>query len=96
MYYTNVLRSLKDKKLYTGFTNDLERRLKQHQNGLCESTKNRVPFELIFYEEFENRSEAIMREKFFKTGKGREFLKNVIKYFFGGGTFTRLRRARVA
>jgi len=51
---------------------------------------------LIFYEEFENRSEAIMREKFFKTGKGREFLKNVIKYFFGGGTFTRLRRARVA
>ena len=79
MYYTYVLRSLKDKKLYTGFTNNLKRRLKQHHNGLCESTKNRVPFEMIYFEKFEDRSDAANREKFFKSGKGREFLKRVIK-----------------
>jgi putative endonuclease len=79
MYYSYVLRSLKDKKLYIGFTNNLKRRLKQHQNGLCESTKNRVPFEMIYFEKFEDRSDAANREKFFKSGKGREFLKRVIQ-----------------
>jgi len=77
MYFTYVLRSLKDKKNYIGLTNNLEKRFKQHQNGLCESTKNRVPFEIVYYEEFKDRSDAVQREKFFKTGKGRELLKNL-------------------
>ena len=39
--------------------------------------KNRVPFEIVYYEEFKDRSDAVQREKFFKTGKGRELLKNL-------------------
>ncbi len=67
MHFTFVLKSLKDKKLYIGLTNNLERRLKQHQNELCEATKNRIPFEIVYFEKFESRAEAYMREKFFKT-----------------------------
>ncbi len=78
MFYTYVLRSLRDKKLYIGFTNDLKKRFNEHERGLCKSTRYRAPFEIIYYEEFSERSEAAKREKFFKTGKGREFLKKII------------------
>ena len=56
-------------------TADINRRLKEHGNGDVKSTKNRRPFELIYQESFEKKSEASKRELFFKTGKGREFLK---------------------
>jgi len=50
MYYTYVLRSLKDKKYYTGFTANLKLRFEQHHKGLVESTGTRRPIELIYYE----------------------------------------------
>ena len=52
MYYVYVLQSLKDKKLYIGYTANLRRRLKEHKHGGSESTKKRLPFRLIFYEAF--------------------------------------------
>jgi len=78
MYYTYVLISLKDQKLYTGYTNDLKSRLKEHNNGTVESTKNRIPFELVYYEACLDKNKAIKREKYFKTGFGRRFLKDRI------------------
>ena len=78
MYYVYILRSLKNGRLYTGSTNDLERRLKEHNLGLSKYTKSTKPFRLIHYENFESRSKAIKREKYFKTGKGREELQSIV------------------
>ncbi len=50
MYFVYVIRSKKDGLLYTGFTDNLERRLLEHNQGLQESTKNRIPFEIIYFE----------------------------------------------
>jgi putative endonuclease len=79
MYFVYILRSLKDNKKYIGLTNDLQKRLAEHNNGKCSATKNRRPFELLHYETFSVREEAAKREKFFKTGKGREFIKLTLK-----------------
>ena len=55
-------------------TGDLDRRLQEHNTGLVVSTKNRRPLEFIYSEQFETKKEAADRERFFKTGKGREYL----------------------
>ena len=75
MFYTYVLKSIKDKKLYVGWTEDLNKRFKKHNKGLIESTKSRVPFELVYYEACLNREKAIQREKQLKSGFGRAYLK---------------------
>jgi len=62
MYYIYVLKSLKDDKLYIGSTNDLKRRLSEHNNGLNRSTKDRRPFELRYYEACANEHDARTRE----------------------------------
>ena len=82
MYYTYVLLSLKDKKHYIGYTNDLKNRVKEHNNGQNESTKKRLPLKLIYYESCLNKFDALKREKYFKTGFGRRFLKERIKNYF--------------
>ena len=78
MFYTYVLRSKKDGKLYTGWSPDLRERVLKHNKGLVESTKYRRPLELIYYEGCMDENKAIRREKYFKTGAGRNFLKNRI------------------
>ena len=79
MYYVYILISERDQKRYIGFTQDLERRIVEHNTGLVKSTKNRIPLKVIYFERFENKAEAMNREKFFKSGKGREFLMNILK-----------------
>jgi putative endonuclease len=78
MYYTYVLKSLKDGNLYIGQTSDIEKRLTEHNSGLCKSTKSRIPFKLIHQEEFKTRSEAMKREKELKTGRGRESIRKML------------------
>ena len=78
MYYIYVLRSKIDNKLYIGFTVDLRRRFQQHNEGFVHATKERLPLELVYYEAGLNKEKAIKREKYFKTGFGRRFLKNRI------------------
>jgi len=73
--YTYVIKSIKDKKLYIGHTNNLVKRFKEHNEGLVESTKCRAPFELLYYEACNNLKDAIKREHSFKTGFGRAYLK---------------------
>lgn len=63
MFYIYILRSQKDNKLYTGSTNDLKRRFREHNLGLVFSTKNRIPFELIYYEAYKSEHDARHREK---------------------------------
>jgi putative endonuclease len=76
MYYTYVLKSRTDNNLYIGWTNNLKNRLILHNRGKVPITKNRVPFDLVYYEACLNEKKAIAREKELKTGFGRLYLKN--------------------
>jgi putative endonuclease len=78
MFYTYVLKSIKDEKLYVGFSEDLKRRISEHNQGLVLATKARRPLILVYYEACLNESKAIKREKYFKTGFGRRYLKERI------------------
>ena len=75
-YYTYVLKSKKDGKLYTGFTNDLRKRLSEHNSGKSIYTKSRGPFVVIYYEACFLKEKAMSRELFLKTGMGKRYLKN--------------------
>ena len=79
MFYVYVLLSLKDKKFYIGFTNDVERRLKEHNSGKNISTKSRLPLKLIYYEAHLSKADAERREKYFKTTKGKSTLKQMLR-----------------
>ncbi|MHB1686248.1 MAG: GIY-YIG nuclease family protein [Ignavibacteriaceae bacterium] len=75
MYYVYILLSQKDDHRYIGYTKDLGRRLSEHNSGLVKSTKNRKPLKLVYFEEYEEKSTAMNREKYFKSGFGRKYLK---------------------
>jgi len=75
-FYTYVLQSLSSDKTYIGQTQNLENRIKAHDEGKSPYTRGRGPWKLVYVEEFNTRAEAMEREKYFKTGKGRDFLKN--------------------
>ncbi|OGY24336.1 MAG: excinuclease ABC subunit C [Candidatus Woykebacteria bacterium RBG_13_40_15] len=81
MYFTYVLLSSKDGKFYIGFTKDLKARIKDHNNGSVNSTRKRRPLKLVYYECCLNETDAVKREKYFKTGFGRRYLKNRITNF---------------
>ena len=74
-YFVYVLESEIDGRLYKGQTSDVEKRLTEHNSGKTKSTKGYKPWKLVYFEKFETRDEAVLREKFFKTGSGRELLK---------------------
>ena len=76
--YTYVLLSEKDNRTYTGSTDNLERRLKEHQDGICKSTANRRPLRLIYFEEFDSLNEARYKERYFKTASGRRKLREIL------------------
>lgn len=78
-FYVYILLSLKDGKLYTGFTTNLKNRLQQHTRGEVKSTKDRRPLKLIHYEYFINEADAKAREVFLKSGFGRNQLKQALK-----------------
>ena len=76
MFYTYVLKSEKDGKLYPGSTKDLRKHLVQHNTGKSFHTKGRGPFTIIYYEACLNDEKARSRELFLKTGMGKRYLKN--------------------
>jgi len=80
-YYVYVLLSSKDNKFYIGSTKDLRRRFQLHQKGQVDATKNRLPVEVIFYEAYLNKYDAIRRENYFKSTKGKRTLKNMLKEY---------------
>ncbi|OHA61921.1 MAG: hypothetical protein A2117_01045 [Candidatus Wildermuthbacteria bacterium GWA2_46_15] len=84
MWYVYILKSQKNKRLYTGITNDLKRRFSEHNsNRGGKYTSRNAPFKLIFYEAYSNKRDAAEAEKFFKSGYGREVLKkDKLKHYF--------------
>lgn len=83
-YYTYILLSDKDKKHYTGYTKDLKLRLEKHAKGLVESTRDRRPLKLIYFEACLCQKDALRREKYLKTHYGKMFIKNRLKSYLTG------------
>lgn len=79
MYYVYVIKSLQDRRLYIGHTNNLIKRIKAHNQGLVKATRNRKPFKLLYYEAGNALEDAIQREKSLKTGFGRAYLKRRLR-----------------
>jgi len=73
-FYTYVLESLKENKRYIGYTNDLKKRIKEHNKGFSFATKSRMPFKLIYFEGCKNMEDAKRRENYLKTTQGARFL----------------------
>lgn len=78
MFTVYVIKSKTHKFRYTGFTTNLRRRLRDHNNGKNKSTKHYRPFVLIYIENCSTRIEARTREKFLKSTRGREYLKDIL------------------
>ena len=81
MFYTYVLKSEKDGKMYTGYTNDLRKRFKEHNDGKSLYTKGKGPFNIIYYEACIEKQDAKVRELYLKSGKGKRYLKSRLKKF---------------
>jgi putative endonuclease len=80
MYYTYILFSFKSGILYCGSSSDLRQRVKDHNAGIGgDYTSKHRPFKLVFYEAFLSEEDALKQEKFYKSGYGREVLKEKIK-----------------
>jgi len=71
MYFVYILVSEKDSRRYIGSTKNLERRLVEHNSGVVKSSKNRRPLRLLYYETFELKSDALIRERAIKAKKGK-------------------------
>jgi putative endonuclease len=74
MHYVYILKCY-DKSTYIGCTNDLDRRIVEHQHGEVMATKNNLPVELVCYTAFQNKYIAYNFEKYLKSGSGRAFLR---------------------
>ena len=72
------LRSLKDKGLYIGYTNNLKKRIGEHQKGEVFATKGRLPVKLIHYQAFISKKDATETEKYLKTTRGWERIKRML------------------
>lgn len=77
MFFVYAIKSTIRNYIYVGLTNNIERRITEHNKGENRSTKPYKPFLLIYSEEWETREQARRREKYFKTGIGKEFLKSI-------------------
>ncbi|MEK6733358.1 MAG: GIY-YIG nuclease family protein [Candidatus Omnitrophota bacterium] len=82
MHYVYILQSQKYNFLYTGYTNNIKSRIIHHDKGFVSATRFRRPLKLIFYEAYVTKSDAIRREHYFKTAKGKAALKIMLKDYF--------------
>ena len=77
MFFVYALKSINRNYIYVGLTSNIEERLMRHNNGYEKTTKPYSPFKLIYSEKVETRIEARKREKYLKSGIGKEFLKSI-------------------
>ena len=81
MYFVYILRSKKDNGFYTGFTDNLNKRMKKHNDGLVTATKARRPLTLVYIEGGLNKTDALHREIYLKTSWGKRYIKSRIKNY---------------
>lgn len=80
MYYLYIIQSIKNGKYYIGATKNIDRRLDEHNRGKSKSTKNFVPYKLIYKENFNTLLEARKREYYIKLQKSKKFIESLIKW----------------
>ena len=83
-FYIYILQSEKVGMFYTGYTSDLEERLRQHNSGKVNSTKNRIPLKLVYFEGCLNQQDATHREKYLKTSYGKRYIRERLKNYQTG------------
>lgn len=81
MFYTYILQSKKDNRLYTEYTSDLRKRFKEHNDKKSNYTKKNGPYELIYYEACLEKEDAMVREQYLKSGRGKRFVQARLKRF---------------
>jgi len=82
MWYAYVLENVENKKFYIGSTDNLRRRVKEHNQGRGGNyTRKQGKFKIVFYEAFIEKKDALKAERFFKTGYGREVLKDKLESY---------------
>lgn len=82
MYYVYVLENPNNKGWYMGYTNNLKRRLVEHNSGKGGQTTSRgMNWNLIYYEAYIDKRDAMGREKFLKSGSGRKYIKKQLAYY---------------
>lgn len=79
-----LLLSEVDEKTYIGSTNDIDRRIAQHNEGLCKSTRHKRPLQLIYIEAYKSLAEVRKRERYLKTTSGRRELKKIFEFLNSG------------
>jgi putative endonuclease len=77
LYYVYAIKSQSRNYIYVGLSSDPEKRLTQHNRGYEKTTRPYRPFNIILKEDFNTRPEARKREKYLKSGAGKEFLKSL-------------------
>ena len=77
-YYTYILYSNRRDRYYIGYTSDIENRLKKHNSGGTKSTRSGIPWKLVYYEEFENKTDALKREREIKNKKSRKYIEFLV------------------
>lgn len=77
MFFVYAISSLERNYIYVGLTENLDRRISEHNSGKNRTTQPYRPFKLIYFEEFETRMDARIKEKYFKSGIGKEKLKAI-------------------
>ena len=82
MQYVYILKSLSDRNLYVGCTQDLKQRVKLHNLKKVPSTAKRIPLILIYYEAYVDKRDAFARETFLKTGWGKNHIQKVLRNYF--------------
>jgi putative endonuclease len=83
MYYIYVLLDERDRRLLSGFTHNLKKRMELHRRGFMMKTNKCGPLKLIYLEVCLNREDAVRRDKYLNSFRGKRYLKNRLKNFFG-------------
>jgi putative endonuclease len=77
MFHVYVLRGSKTGRRYVGSCADLDKRLRRHNLGHSKATRHGVPWTLVHRETFSNRADATRKERYYKTGRGRDELEQL-------------------
>ena len=77
-YFVYILKSKQDGSLYTGYTTNIQERLKTHNSGKVISTKSKIPYKIVYFETLMGLTEALAREKYLKSTKAKS-LKDVLR-----------------
>jgi putative endonuclease len=81
MYSVYIIKSSTDNTYYIGSTNNIERRLQDHNAGKSPYTSKKIPWELVYLESFESKTNALKREKFLKKQRNNTFYVRLIKQY---------------